>query len=135
MGSDEPGHENGDDSAGSDECNSTKWWMRPGEYRPVFDRGTGDFAVEMWMNADVTSRGDLFTYKGGGSDFGIPETLRLSFTSERYDEGIDDGGAGAGDGARGGEDAEADDVGGLDEIPDDGHCRQCWPRVATWFTD
>jgi len=24
-----------------------------------------------------------------GSDFGIPETLRLSFTSERYDEGID----------------------------------------------
>lgn len=24
-----------------------------------------------------------------GSDFGLPETLRLSFTSERYDEGID----------------------------------------------
>ncbi len=36
-----------------------------------FDLGTGNYTIEMWLNPDVTSRGDLFTYKGGGGDLGI----------------------------------------------------------------
>lgn len=38
-----------------------------------FNLGTGPFSVEFWFNTTVTAtgRGDLFTYKGGGGDFGI----------------------------------------------------------------
>lgn len=39
----------------------------------AFDNiGTGDFAVELWFNtSNITVREDLFTFKGGSSDFGI----------------------------------------------------------------
>ena len=39
----------------------------------AFDNiGTGDFAVELWFNtSNITTRQDLFTFKGGASDFGI----------------------------------------------------------------
>jgi hypothetical protein len=38
----------------------------------AFDMGTGPFAIEMWFNpANISARGDLFTYKGAGGDFGI----------------------------------------------------------------
>ncbi len=37
----------------------------------AFDVGTGPFSVEMWFNTNNDARGDLFTYKGGGGDFGI----------------------------------------------------------------
>ena len=36
-----------------------------------FDLGTGDFSLELWFKADVGTRGDLFTYKGTGGDFGL----------------------------------------------------------------
>jgi len=36
-----------------------------------FDLGTGDTTIEMWFHTDVTARGDLFTYKGGGGDLGV----------------------------------------------------------------
>ena len=36
-----------------------------------FDLGTGDFAVELWYQTSITTRGDLLTYKGTGGDFGI----------------------------------------------------------------
>jgi hypothetical protein len=39
---------------------------------PSFDFGTGPFTIELWFKApDPSVRGDLFTYKGGGEDFGI----------------------------------------------------------------
>jgi Concanavalin A-like lectin/glucanases superfamily/PEP-CTERM motif len=40
---------------------------------PAFDGGTGPFTVEMWFdpNDNFGSRGDLFTYKGTGGDFGV----------------------------------------------------------------
>ena len=37
----------------------------------TFDAGTGPVTVEMWFRANVVARGDLFTYKGTGGDFGI----------------------------------------------------------------
>jgi hypothetical protein len=39
----------------------------------AFDNiGTGDFSVELWFNtSNISSREDLFTFKGGSSDFGI----------------------------------------------------------------
>ena len=37
----------------------------------AFDVGTGAFTVEMWYRTTVDGRGDLFTYKGGGGDYGI----------------------------------------------------------------
>jgi hypothetical protein len=37
----------------------------------AFDVGAGPFSVELWFNAGVTGRGDLFTYKGAGGDYGI----------------------------------------------------------------
>lgn len=37
----------------------------------AFDVGTGAFSVELWFNTTTTVRGDLFTYKGGGGDYGI----------------------------------------------------------------
>lgn len=36
-----------------------------------FDVGSGAFSVELWFNTNTTNRGDLFTYKGGGGDYGI----------------------------------------------------------------
>ncbi|MCA9248417.1 MAG: LamG domain-containing protein [Planctomycetales bacterium] len=36
-----------------------------------FDWGTGNMSLEMWYQTDSNSRGDMFTYKGGGGDFGI----------------------------------------------------------------
>ncbi|MBL9170576.1 MAG: lamin tail domain-containing protein [Verrucomicrobiales bacterium] len=39
---------------------------------PAFNFGTGPFTVEMWfLTTNPTPRGDLFTYKGAGGDFGI----------------------------------------------------------------
>jgi trimeric autotransporter adhesin len=37
----------------------------------TFDFGTGAFSIELWFNTDGTDRGDLFTYKGVGGDFGL----------------------------------------------------------------
>jgi hypothetical protein len=37
----------------------------------TFDVGTGAFTVEMWFRTNTAARGDLFTYKGAGGDFGI----------------------------------------------------------------
>jgi hypothetical protein len=37
----------------------------------TFDLGTGPVTLELWYNSDVDARGDLFTYKGGGGDFGV----------------------------------------------------------------
>lgn len=39
---------------------------------PSFDFGTGAYAIEMWFYpTNVAARGDLFTYKGTGGDYGI----------------------------------------------------------------
>lgn len=53
--------------------------LRPGEAgnlripaNPAFNFGTGPYTIEMWfLTTNPTPRGDLFTYKGGGGDFGI----------------------------------------------------------------
>ena len=38
----------------------------------AFDLGTGPFSLALWFNpANASTRGDLFTYKGTGGDFGI----------------------------------------------------------------
>jgi hypothetical protein len=37
----------------------------------TFDLGTGPVTVELWYRTTDDGRGDLFTYKGGGGDFGI----------------------------------------------------------------
>jgi hypothetical protein len=37
----------------------------------TFDLGTGPVTVELWYNSNVDARGDLFTYKGAGGDFGL----------------------------------------------------------------
>ena len=37
----------------------------------AFDVGTGAFTVEMWYRTTSDGRGDLFTYKGAGGDYGI----------------------------------------------------------------
>jgi Concanavalin A-like lectin/glucanases superfamily len=37
----------------------------------TFDLGTGAFSIELWFNSDSNDRGDLFTYKGAGGDFGL----------------------------------------------------------------
>ncbi|MBI1370771.1 MAG: hypothetical protein GC162_19215 [Planctomycetes bacterium] len=37
----------------------------------AYDMGTGAFSVEFWYQTNSDSRGDLFTYKGTGGDFGI----------------------------------------------------------------
>ena len=37
----------------------------------TFDLGTGPVTVELWYNSNVDARGDLFTYKGTGGDFGL----------------------------------------------------------------
>src|SRR5687768_16607628 len=37
----------------------------------VFDLGTGPFSLEAWFFTNNDGRGDLFTYKGGGGDFGL----------------------------------------------------------------
>lgn len=37
----------------------------------AFDVGTGAFTVEMWYRTTVDGRGDLFTYKGAGGDYGL----------------------------------------------------------------
>lgn len=37
----------------------------------TFDLGTGPVTLELWYNSNVDGRGDLFTYKGGGGDFGM----------------------------------------------------------------
>jgi hypothetical protein len=38
---------------------------------PVFDRGNGPATVEFWYFTNNAARGDFFTYKGGGGDFGV----------------------------------------------------------------
>jgi hypothetical protein len=38
---------------------------------PAFDFGTGAFTIELWFNSDNSDRGDLFTCKGTGGDFGL----------------------------------------------------------------
>jgi Concanavalin A-like lectin/glucanases superfamily/CotH kinase protein/Lamin Tail Domain/Immunoglobulin domain len=39
---------------------------------PVFDFGTGAYAIELWFNpSNVGARGDLLTYKGPEGDYGI----------------------------------------------------------------
>lgn len=37
----------------------------------AFDFGLGAFTIELWFNSDSNARGDLFTYKGAGNDFGL----------------------------------------------------------------
>lgn len=37
----------------------------------AFDLGSGAFSVELWFRTATEARGDLFTYKGSGGDFGI----------------------------------------------------------------
>lgn len=38
----------------------------------AFDFGTGAYSIVMWFNpANATTRGDLFTYKASGNDYGI----------------------------------------------------------------
>ncbi|MCA9246764.1 MAG: NPCBM/NEW2 domain-containing protein, partial [Planctomycetales bacterium] len=53
-----------------------------------FAIGTGDFAVEMWFNADTTARGDLFTGKGNGNDFGIHSSSQGPASVTQYFNGF-----------------------------------------------
>jgi hypothetical protein len=50
----------------------------------IFDLGTGAFSVEMWYRANTTARGDLFTYKGTGGDFGIHSSSTSVNTTSVY---------------------------------------------------
>jgi Concanavalin A-like lectin/glucanases superfamily len=54
-----------------------------------FDLGTGDYAVELWFNTNTTNRGDLFTYKGGGGDFGIHSESQGANTVSVFFNGFD----------------------------------------------
>jgi hypothetical protein len=51
---------------------------------PVFDLGTGAFSVELWFRANVTTRGDLITYKGTGGDFGMHSGSQTVNTTSLY---------------------------------------------------
>jgi hypothetical protein len=51
---------------------------------PIFDLGTGAFSVELWYRANVTTRGDLITYKGSGGDFGIHSGSQNVNTTSLY---------------------------------------------------
>ncbi|MBI1840724.1 MAG: lamin tail domain-containing protein, partial [Verrucomicrobia bacterium] len=61
--------------------------LRPGAsgslripFQPAFNRGTGPFTVELWfLTTNNAARGDLFSYKGPGGDFGV----QLSSASAR----------------------------------------------------
>ncbi|HWB06828.1 MAG TPA: LamG domain-containing protein [Verrucomicrobiales bacterium] len=50
----------------------------------IFDLGTGAFSVEVWYRANVTTRGDLITYKGSGGDFGIHSGSQSANTTSLY---------------------------------------------------
>ena len=54
-----------------------------------FDFGTGPFAVEMWFYpTNAAGRGDLFTYKGTGGDFGIHLSSQTAGTISVYHSGF-----------------------------------------------
>ena len=54
-----------------------------------FDFGTGPFSLEMWFYpANASSRGDLFTYKGTGGDFGIHVGANGANTLSLYHDGL-----------------------------------------------
>jgi hypothetical protein len=61
----------------------------------AFDLGTGPFTIGLWFNpANAAVRGDLFTYKGAGGDFGIHVASSGANTVSLYHDGfIGTGGA------------------------------------------
>ncbi len=61
----------------------------------AFDFGSGPFAIEMWFYAtNATARGDLFTYKGTGGDFGIHLASQSQRTISVYHGGFVGAGGG-----------------------------------------
>ena len=50
----------------------------------TFDVGSSAFSVEVWYRANNTTRGDLFTYKGAGGDFGIHSSSQSANTTSLY---------------------------------------------------
>ena len=62
----------------------------------AFDFGSGPFAIEMWFYAtNATARGDLFTYKGTGGDFGIHLASQSQRTISVYHGGFVGAGGGS----------------------------------------
>jgi hypothetical protein len=54
-----------------------------------FDFGTGPYSIALWFNpANVTVRGDLFTYKVGGNDYGIHMGSQGAGTVSVYHNGF-----------------------------------------------
>jgi len=54
----------------------------------AFDFGTGAFSIELWFDTDSNDRGDLFTYKGAGGDFGLHSGSQAANTVSYYHNGF-----------------------------------------------
>lgn len=54
----------------------------------AFDVGSGPFSVELWYNTTTAARGDLFTYKGGGGDYGIHSNSENGNSASSYFNGF-----------------------------------------------